>query len=88
MPDNFDEQTGAAVLPQQTAGSACTVLVIVAVPVDARERDEPSTAGDVQAGHERALGAQRQAVRRVLDVAPDDDAAVVDERRDTDRELE
>jgi hypothetical protein len=57
------------------------------VAVDARERHEPAAARHVQGRHEGALGAQRQSVGGVLDVAADDDAAVVDERRHPDREL-
>ncbi len=47
--------------------------------VDARERDEATTSARVQRRHQAALGAQREPVRRVLDVAAGDDAAVVDE---------
>ena len=53
----------------------------VAVAVDAGERDQPAAAGGVQRGDQPALGAQRDAVRGVLDVAADDDPAVVDQRR-------
>src|SRR5690606_40877448 len=48
---------------------------------------ELAAARHVQCRHERALGAQREPVGGVLDVATPDDAAVVDERRDPDREL-
>src|SRR5579859_3275198 len=75
--DGVDEQIGAAVLPQQLPAPS-TRHQHVAVRVDAGERDEPSAAAGVQRGHESALSAQRQSVRRVLDVATGDDATVVD----------
>src|SRR5690606_15728244 len=52
----------------------------VAVAVDAGEGDELAAARHVEARHEGALRAEAHTVRRVLDVAPRDDATVVDER--------
>ena len=81
-----DQQVGAAVLPQQLPAPPARHQHR-AVHVDAGEGDQPAAAGGVQRRHQAALGAQPQPVGRVLDVAADDDPAVVDERGRADREL-
>ena len=52
----------------------------LALAVDAHRVGEPPAAGRVQRRHHAALGAQRDAVGRVLDVAAHHDAAVVHPR--------
>ena len=64
-----DQQRGAARFPQQLAAPAARRERIARRAVDARDRDEPAAARRVQRRHQPALGAQREAVRRVLDVA-------------------
>ena len=63
---------------QQQVGPAVLVEQLPAAParhdhlgvlVDAHEVRQPAATGGVQRGHQAALGAQRDAVRRVLDVA-------------------
>src|SRR5262249_18068217 len=49
-----------------------------------RQRNEPAAAARVQRRDDAALSTQREAVRRVLDVAPAHDPAVVNERGRTD----
>ena len=71
------------------SGSMCNTDIApnrLAVAADARHRDEPSAAAGVQRGDHAALGTESHAVCRVLDVAAHDDAAVVHDARNTDRE--
>ncbi len=64
--------------PHGISGSPCCV--------DAGDGDQPAAAAGVQRRDHAALGAQADAVGRVLDVAADDDAAVVDQAGHADRE--
>src|SRR4051794_21308957 len=57
-----------------------------AVPRPARHRHEAPAAGEPQLSDQGALGAEREPVRGVLDVAAGDHAAVVAERRGPHRE--
>ena len=75
----------STVLPQQLTAPAAGHQE-VSLTVHAHHRHEPSTAGRVQRRDEPALRAQREAVRRVLDVAADHDATVIDECGRADRE--
>jgi hypothetical protein len=59
----------------------------IAVAIDARHRHQHAATGGVQGGHEAALGAQGEAVRGVLDVAGGEDATVVHQAGDADREV-
>src|SRR3954447_5138334 len=74
-----DEQVGPAVLPQQLAAPAARHEE-VASEVHAGKGDESAAATRVQRRHQPALRTETQTVRGVLDVAPRDDPAVVDER--------
>src|SRR4051812_15618519 len=81
-----DQQVGAAVLPQQLAAPPAG-HEDVPPEVDAGEGDEPSATAGVQRRNQPTLGAETEAVRRVLDVAADDHPPVVDERGRSHREL-
>ena len=59
----------------------------VALAVDTRERDELAAAGHVEARDERALRAQPESVRGVLDVRARDHATVVNDRCDAHGEV-
>ena len=82
-----DQQRGAAGFPQELAAAAARRERCTRRAVDARERDEPAAARRVQGRHQSALRAEREAVRRVLDVAAGDEPAVVDERGRADLEV-
>ena len=86
MPETVSSSSSGRVLVQQLPAAAAR-HEHVAVAVDAGEGDELAAAGHVQLADERALGAQRHAVRGVLDVAADDDPSVVDERGGAHREV-
>ena len=75
-----EEQLGAAVLVEQLAAAPARHQRLPAA-VDAGHRDQAPAAGGVQRRHEAALGAEREAVGRVLHVAGGEHPAVVDERR-------
>ena len=75
-----DQQVGAAVLPQQLAAAAARHQHVAVGRRRRRSATSRPPPVRVQRRHQPALGAQRHAVRRVLDVAADDDPAVVDER--------
>ena len=72
------DQRSPAVLEQQLA-AATTGHDHLTQPVDAHEVGQPAPSGGVQLTHQPALGAQHDAVRRVLNIAPNDEAAVVTE---------
>ena len=80
-PRRHQQQLGAAVLPQQLpAPAARHEHVAVAVDAARTRVSRPPPVG-VQRDDQTALGAQHDAVRRVLDVAADHDPAVVGDRR-------
>jgi hypothetical protein len=81
-----DQHVGAAVLVQQLSASAARHERIT-VAVDTGKGEQPTAAGAVQIRDDGALGAQREAVRRVLDVAPSDHPAVVDKSGGSDGKL-
>ena len=80
------QQVGPAVLPQQLAAASAGHQPL-AVAVHTGDGDQPAAAGRVQRRDQPALGAQPDAVRGVLDVAPDDHPAVVDQPGGPDREV-
>ena len=61
-------RSGAAVLPQQLPAAPARHQRVT-VPVDADDGHQPAATGRVQRRDQAALGAQADAVRRVLDVA-------------------
>src|SRR4051794_3248904 len=72
----LQEQRPTAALPEQLTAPPARHDG-VAVRTDDGHPDEPAATAGVQRADETALGAQAEAVGRVLDVAADDDAAVV-----------
>ena len=74
------QASGSAQLEQDLAAAPARHQQVTGAAA-ARHRDEPAAAGQPQLPGHRALGAQPEPVGRVLDVAPGDHAAVVDDRR-------
>lgn len=72
---DFDEQVCSAVFPEQlpAASTWCDVRVIA----DADDGEQSTPTAHVQFAEHRALGAQRESIRSVLDVATGDDTTVI-----------
>ena len=79
-----EEELGAAVLVEQLAAAPAGDQRLSAT-VDAGHRDQATAAGGVQRRHQPALGAEREPVRRVLDVARGEHPPVVDQPGHADR---
>ena len=80
-----DRAAHSACLVQELAAASARVQQ-VAVSIRHRHRHEAAAACSVQIGNEAAFSTQGQPVGGILDIASDDDAAVINQTGGTDKE--